>query len=238
MRIHAISILMLAAILAFPAMARDKKKAETKPKSEPPASAEVLDFPLHYNLDKDGKLVEGTFVDAKGWKATDFTGKGKVRIEKNVAYLEQGNDMTGITWTGPVVRMNYEITLDAMRVEGTDFFCGLTFPVGPDPCSFIVGGWGGTCVGISSLDYNDAYNNETARFISFDLNRWYAIRVRVTPGKIQAWIDDKQVVDVDTEGRKIGIRLEVEKSVPLGVATWRTTGAIRDIQVRAFTGDK
>ena len=40
-----------------------------------------------------------------------------------------------------------------------------------------------------------------------------------------------QRVDVETADRKIGIRWEVERSVPLGIATWRTTGAIRNFKM-------
>ena len=86
-------------------------------------------------------------------------------------------------------------------------------------------------MGISSLDYNDAYNNETARFKEFEKNRWYRIRLRITKTKIEAWIDDEQFVDVETADRVIGIRWEVEKSVPLGIVTWRTTGAIRNFKM-------
>ena len=143
--------------------------------------------------------------------------------------------MTGIRWTGPLAKMNYEIALEAMRVEGGDFFCGLTFPYRDDPCSFIVGGWGGRVMGISSLDFQDAYNNETCRVKDFESNRWYAIRVRITEKRIQAWIDDERVVNVRTTGRKIGIRYEVEASQPLGIASWRTTGAIRNVTLNAFT---
>lgn len=57
--------------------------------------------------------------------------------------------------------MNYELSLEAMRVDGSDFFCGLTFPVGSNFCSFIVGGWGGGVVGLSSLNSEDASQNET-----------------------------------------------------------------------------
>ena len=56
--------------------------------------------------------------------------------------------MTGITWTNEMPRMGYEISLEAMRVEGSDFFCGLTFPVGKDYLSLIVGGWGGRRGGV------------------------------------------------------------------------------------------
>ena len=38
--------------------------------------------------------------------------------------------------------MDYELRLEAKRVEGGDFFCGLTFPVGKEYCTLILGGWG------------------------------------------------------------------------------------------------
>ena len=220
-----ISTAMLGIVLLGAGICR----AETEPAKDDGAG--ILDLTLTHNIAEDGVSRAPLFKDAKGWKVTGFEEGGKVNVEDGTAVLGTGNDMTGITWSGPIVRMNYEITLEAKRVAGSDFFCGLTFPVKKDPCSFIVGGWGGTCVGISSLDYNDAYNNETARFIRFEKDSWYAIRLRVTEGKIQTWIDDKQIVDVDTEGRRIGIRPEVEKSVPLGIATWRTTGAIRNVKL-------
>jgi hypothetical protein len=193
-----------------------------------------IDLVLTHNIGDDGKAPRTEFSESRGWKISDFSGSGEVRVEDGTAYLAPGNDMTGITWRGPLVRMNYEVSLDAKRTEGSDFFCGLTFPYGEEPCSFIVGGWGGTCVGISSIDYYDAYNNETARFRDFEMDRWYRIRVRVTPEKIEAWIDDEQMVDIETKGRTIGIRWEVQPSVPLGVATWRTGGAVRNVKIHAF----
>ena len=60
----------------------------------------------------------------------------------------------------------------------------------------------------------------------------------MTKKKIEAWIDDRKLVDVKTEGRKIGIRWEVEKSCPLGIATWRTSGALRDVQFRVFSKEE
>jgi 3-keto-disaccharide hydrolase len=140
--------------------------------------------------------------------------------------------MTGVTWTNDVLRRNYEISLEAMRVEGNDFFCALTFPVGDDPCSLIVGGWGGGVVGLSSLDGEDAAHNDTTQYMNFDNGRWFKIRLRVANSKIQAWIDNDKVVDVDTTGRKVSIRVEVEPSKPLGFATWSTTGALRNIKLR------
>ena len=172
----------------------------------------------------DGKTL-------KGWKATDFAGRGEVKVKDGQIIMEMGV-MTGITWTNPVTRMNYEISVEAMRVDGGDFFCGLTFPVGNDPCSLIVGGWGGGVVGLSSLDGNDASSNETTQYINFQKGKWYLIQLRVTPGRIQAWLDGDSLLDVDTKDKKVSIRSEMDDSLPLGVATWATTGALKNFKLR------
>src|SRR6185295_13766941 len=83
----------------------------------------------------DGKTL-------KGWKESNFAGRGEVNVKDGQLIMEMGV-MTGITRTNPVIRMNYEISVEAMRVDGGDFFCGLTFPVGTNECSLVVGGWGG-----------------------------------------------------------------------------------------------
>jgi hypothetical protein len=166
------------------------------------------------------------------WKSTPFGGEGEVRVEDGAIVLERGNDLTGVTWAGPLERIGYEIGVEARRVAGNDFFCGLTFPVGQASCSFIVGGWGGAVTGLSSLDGLDASENETTTVKNFEDQRWYAIRVRVTADRIQTWIDEAVWVDVKTSGRRIGIRPEVEASRPLGIASWRTTAALRNIRLR------
>ena len=118
-----------------------------------------------------------------------------------------------------------------MKVDGNDFFCGMTFPVDKDPCTLIVGGWGGTVVGLSSINGMDASENETTTLRQFEKNRWYRIRLKVAGGKIQAWIDDEQVVDFTIGDNMISIRPEVELSRPFGIATWHTTGALKNIRV-------
>lgn len=167
------------------------------------------------------------------WKASDFVSNGKIEVANGAIHIGAGKPMAGITWSGePPARMNYEIELEAMRTEGQDFFCGLTFPVGKDPCTFVCGGWGGTLVGLSSIDGNDASENSTASVANFENKRWYKIRVRVTKTKIEAWIDNDNFVDLELEGRRIGIRWEVEPAVPLGVSTYRTAAALRNIRWR------
>lgn len=175
------------------------------------------------------------------WKSTSFGDEGRVEVKERMIVLAKGDEMTGVTWTGDLAtlpKLNYEISLQAQRIEGNDFFCGLTFPVGNDPCSFIVGGWNGGVIGLSSLDGKDAARNETARFMEFTNKRWYKIRVRVSERGITAWIDDKQVVGVDTKGRRISIRSEVEASRPLGISCYNTVAGIKDIQIRNLTPDE
>jgi hypothetical protein len=120
-----------------------------------------------------------------------------------------------------------------MRLEGSDFFCGLTFPVGKSAVTFVVGGWGGMVTGISCIDNSDASDNETTSSKDFKSDRWYRIRVRVTPGKLEAWIDGDQVVDVETTGRKLDLRFgEISNSLPLGIAAYETKAALRDLRLR------
>ena len=168
-----------------------------------------------------------------GWAESDFSGRGKITVENGEIKVGLGH-MTGLTWTNAaeLPHMNYEISFDAMRTDGSDFFCGLTFPVGSNSCSFIAGGWGGGTVGLSSIDSEDASSNETSSSMNFANNRWFHFRVRVETGKIQAWIDADRVVNLDTTDRRIGIRLEMEACVPLGLATWETAAAWKNIQIK------
>jgi hypothetical protein len=168
------------------------------------------------------------------WKITEFGGQGEVAVEDGNLVLGIGDGCTGVTWKGdlPMPKIDYEISLEAMRVDGTDFFCGLTFPVGDSPCSLICGGWGGGVVGLSSLDGEDAANNETTKYIEFKSRKWYPIKLRVTKEKIEAWIDGKQEVDIETKDRRISVRIEVEASRPLGICSWNTKAALRNIRVR------
>jgi len=171
------------------------------------------------------------------WESTRFIGEGPVTVEDGQIVLAAGNDLTGITWTGPdLPTTNYELALQAMRVQGSDFFAGVTFPVEDSFCSLILGGWGGAIVGLSSVNGRDASENDTTRSVAFESGRWYDVRIRVTPATIQAWLDEKQIVEQDLKGHAVSTRFEVEPSQPLGVASWRTKAALRDIRLRRLDG--
>jgi hypothetical protein len=200
------------------------------------AFSSVVLIPLAFGLlAAAGPPAETSLFDGKsldGWKVSDFGGHGDVKVEDGRIVLEMGVALTGITCTRDVPKVDYEIELEAMRVDGSDFFCGLTFTVNDSPCSLIVGGWGGSLVGLSSIDGLDASENQTTSYHSYRKGEWYPVKLRVTQKKIEAWVDKEQVADVDYTDRSLSIRFEVEQSKPLGIASWCTTAAVRNIKLR------
>ena len=179
----------------------------------------------------DGKTL-------KGWQKTKFGGEGKVEVKNGRLFLGYGANITGVHTKRKLPKTNYEVRLDAMRFDGSDFFCGLTFPVGKKHLSLIIGGWGGGVCGISSIDDNDASENETTTYRMFKKKKWYSVRLRVTDTKIEAWLEGKKIVNLKTKGRKLSIRIEVEPSKPFGFSTWQTTGALRNIRIRSLKAGK
>lgn len=171
-----------------------------------------------------------------GWELVDLGPGGKAEAKEGAILLSKGNPITSLVWRGEKLpHVNYELTMQARRIEGDDFFATVTFPVKESYCSLVLGGWGGGVIGLSSLDGADASENETTDYFQFEAKRWYKIRVRVTDTRIQAWIDDKQVVNVDYSDKTISVRIEMELSKPLGLSSYQTTGEVRGIQVRSLS---
>ena len=57
--------------------------------------------------------------------------------------------------------------------------------------------------------------------------------MRVTAEKIEAWVEQKKVANVTTTGRKVSLRFgEIELSKPLGITSWETGAALREIKIR------
>lgn len=174
--------------------------------------------------------------DGKGlgkWKETDFAGRGEVAVKDGQLILEVGGDLTGVALPEAPATMDYEVEFDAKRVQGDDFFCGFTFPIADTHVTFVAGGWGGTVTGISNINSDSANENETTQFKNYENGRWYHVRVRVTKEKLEVWMDKEQVVNLETEGKKLEMRVgEIESSKPFGFATFRTKAAIKDIRWR------
>jgi len=180
-------------------------------------------------------LFNGLTLDR--WEITNFGTQGPVYVSDDEIILGRGDGCTGITWKGNFPVTGYEVTLEAKKVEGNDFFCGMTFPAGKYPCTLIIGGWGGTVVGLSSINGLDASGNETTINRSFEKDRWYKIDLRVTHSKIEARIDEEIVIDFTIDGNILSVRPEVELSRPFGIASWRTTAALRNVRLIPFNGN-
>ena len=184
----------------------------------------------------DGPLVlfDGKTLD--GWKKTEFSRAGAVSVADGAIVMEAGPAMTGVTSTrNDLPKTDYELSYQAKRLAGVDFFAAATFPVAESHATFVNGGWGGHVTGISSLDGADASENDTNSAFPYKNDTWYRFRVRVTRAKIQCWVDDKRVVDVSIADREVGTRIESHRSKPLGFATWASKGAVRAIEVRRLT---
>ncbi len=178
----------------------------------------------------DGKTLAG-------WEKSDFEQQGDASVKDGTLVIHAGQSMSGVNWQGQFPTTNYEVTFEAQRVDGTDFFCGLTFPVGDEYCTFVAGGWSGTVVGLSCINGYDASDNETTSFGEFENGKWYKFRVRVSDAMIKAWIDDEKFASVDRAGKEFSLRFEVDPSRPFGFATYETTAAIRNLKLRQFLPD-
>ena len=71
------------------------------------------------------------WVEAKGvdWNEIQFGGEGTAQRSDGVLHLEAGVELTGSQFSGELPEMPYELELEALKEVGSDFFCGLTFPV-------------------------------------------------------------------------------------------------------------
>ncbi|HYE97382.1 MAG TPA: DUF1080 domain-containing protein, partial [Planctomycetota bacterium] len=178
-----------------------------------------------------GSLFDGTSLGS--WKSVEFGGEGKVHVQDGAIVLEEGVALTGVAWSGAALpTTNYELSLEAKKVDGQDFFCGIAFSVGKKACSFVAGGWGGHVIGLSSLDGMNASENETSTTQDFERGRWYKIRLRVEPETIKAWIDGKEVINVAIKDKDVSIHPAMEAALPLGLTAYATKAAFRDIRLK------
>lgn len=169
------------------------------------------------------------------WEPISFGGEGDCHVQNSVLTIESGDPMTGIHLpVKDLPKNDYEITLEARRMDGIDFFCGLTFPVNEEHCCLIVGGWSGAVVGLSNIDDEDASSNPSRKLMTFEDERWYKIRVRVLTERIVVWIDDKCVVDQNIKDKKISLRGDTLSCRPLGLCTFQTTSETRKLAIRKF----
>ena len=169
-----------------------------------------------------------------GWLQTDFGGQVEAKVVDGEIVLDMGSPLAGINRNRDekLPTSNYEISLEAKRTDGIDFFCGLTFPVQESYCTLIVAGWAGATVGLSCVDGLDASSNDTSCVMDLKDHRWYKIRLKVTDEAIVCWIDDEEVIRQELKGHEISIRPDVTACRPLGLCAFESAVAYRNIVLK------
>lgn len=182
------------------------------------------------------RLLEAPLL--QHWQSAGIEGEGSIAIAVNEITLGPGQPMTGVKFTAwsdlKLPLIDYAIEFEAQRVEGQDFFAGITFPIRRiDTCAtLIVGGWGGGLVGISSIDAQNANENATRSEQRFVNGQWYRFRLEVREDELKGWLDERLIINASIKGRTLSLRPgQIEQCVPSGVATYLTTGKIRGLLV-------
>lgn len=168
------------------------------------------------------------------WEEAKMFKSGGITRETDGFTLKEGSPMTGIvfpSWlTDGLPVADYAINYEAMRVRGGDFFGSVTFPVRDEKTfvTFVLGGWGGSQVGLSCIDGYDASENTTGSSQRFENGRWYRVRIEVRPKEIKVLLDGRPIILTNIAGRTLGLRSgEIDQCVPFGFASYGTEGRMR-----------
>jgi|GEM_PF-552547 len=182
----------------------------------------------------DGKTMSG-------WESVEYPGGEESYFTNDVLVIPNGLELSGVVYKGkmPIPTKNYEVRFETKRVNGSDFFGGLTFPVGTNYCTLVVGGWGGGLIGISSIDNLDASENETTEYEAFKNDVWHKVHLKVGGEKevesFTLWLDGKEKFEVDVKGRELAMRPgDIEMSAPFGLSTFMSTAFLRNVEIRDF----
>jgi hypothetical protein len=171
-----------------------------------------------------------------GWQVTDFGGQGLVELDGGALRLHPGSPLTGIDFPAFAPGDTYELEVAAARLDGNDFFCGLTFPVGAGHLTLVLGGWGGSVCGLSSLDGEDASSNATRTVRSFANGVEHTIHLAISPTSVSVTLDGTPLLGSDLSGRSLSLRPEVDLSRPLGICCYSTTARLRSVRWRPQHG--
>lgn len=174
------------------------------------------------------------------WSAAKIEQQGAFSITSSLIRLEPGSPMTGAVYSAwdraGLPRNNYEVVYEARRIEGTDFFAALTFPVEDTWLTFVPGGWSGATTGLSNIDGQSAIDNQTGSAQRYDQGAWYRFRLEIKSEHIKVWMDDRLIVNLSPAGRSLELRAgDIERCKPFGIASFGTAGEVRLVQVTALS---
>jgi len=132
--------------------------------------------------------------------------------------------LAGITSAREFPKFNLELRMEALRVDGYEFFAKSLSPFTIPSTPGRLGGphqpgrYG--CV--------DARENGALIRRNFESGRQYALRLRVTADRIQAQIEDEVVIEMYISlHASLGLVPAIELSTPPGIASYSTTANVR-----------
>ena len=70
--------------------------------------------------------------------------------------------------------------------------------------------------------------------MSFKNNEWYEVRLKVTDSRIESWVGEDKIIDLEYKKHKIEPYPGMEIFAPFGFFTFDTTAALEAIQMRVL----
>jgi hypothetical protein len=163
---------------------------------------------------------------------------GKSSVKDGRALLSGlKNRITG-RWVGKFPTMDYEVVFEVARTAGLRFPY-VVFAVGDSHGVWFMAGRDGTYAGLSTVDGKgyDQKGNPTYRRVRYAAKRWYKARLRVAGGKVEAWVDDEQVIDLPDAERRVqkdafGVTLK-----PFTISVHEAVNVIRNLRLHSLGSD-
>jgi protein kinase-like protein len=133
-----------------------------------------------------------------------------------------------LEWQGPFPRSNYELEVEAMPVDSTDYFCSLVVPVGK------------RSVTITTIDRRLRLMEVDDRMVTVNTRlalarkKWHRFRVRVTPAFFTVWVNGTKIVERLCDG---SVFRSPRGAKPLAIYASGTQTGIRSVRMRRIAGE-
>lgn len=174
------------------------------------------------------ELYDGS--DLSSWELGVYGESDEYEVREDGVVIPQTAALAGMTFRGDLPRVPYRLSVEATRLYGADFFLGVTFPVSNGHLTLVLGGWGGMVSGLSSLDGLDASRNATRTLRHFPDGDRHEVEIEVTGTDVRVLVDGEAFLATSLVDREVGLRVDVEPSHPLGVATYATSTQLHRVR--------
>ena len=169
-------------------------------------------------------LFDGTALGL--WRIEDLGQQQNVQVADGVIQLGWGNPGTAIEWTGPEAAVDYELRFELQRGKGSgDAYCFVTFPVGDQSCTLVLGDWVGVQCRSSG---EDAAERGGFKRTALEPERWHAVRLRVVASRIQVSLDGEVAIEVPLVPPASA---SADAPRALSIATWSMVASLRELHL-------